>query len=79
MKRFVPYRSCSVRDKDFQRKIYKDCKFTEEPKMRKDYHTHPRVIDGTENFDAFARVALGKKITEICVTEDFRNLEQEVK
>ena len=37
--------------------------------MRKDYHMHPRAIERSETFDAFVSTALGKKITEICVTD----------
>lgn len=37
--------------------------------MIKDYHIHPQIIKRTENFDAFARVAIENGIDEVCITD----------
>ena len=37
--------------------------------MRKDYHMHPRVIEGDERFERFAAEAVKKGITEVCITD----------
>lgn len=37
--------------------------------MKKDYHMHPRVIEGDERFDLFAAEALKKGIEQVCITD----------
>ena len=37
--------------------------------MKKDYHMHPRVIEGDERFDLFAAEAIKKGIERVCITD----------
>lgn len=37
--------------------------------MIKDYHIHPQVIQKSEMFDEFAKVAIRNKIEEVCITD----------
>ena len=37
--------------------------------MRKDYHTHPQILQKPEMFDRFVRVALENGIEELCITD----------